>query len=128
VLYSPFRYTDINVNLASGYAYFPPIGYFLRAWLHIDAKEPTFVEEKDGKHSVSIEVATVISDSRSLNHYSKSMKCEIYIKDEDIPSAKKKGFDFSIYLSFKNHSHIREQSFQVPGGSYVPDYMSKKRL
>jgi VWFA-related protein len=130
VLYSPFRYTDINVNLGSSYAYFPSIGYFLRAWMHVDAKNLTFIKAENGEHSVSIEVATVIADSRSMNRYSKGIKCDIYIADEDIPFAKEKGFDFSIYLSFQDHAPLWETNLKILGnyglGSFVPDYMSKK--
>jgi VWFA-related protein len=130
VLYSPFQYTDINVNLAAGYAYFPPAGYFLRAWLHIDANDLTFVEEKNGEHSVSVEVATAISNNRDLNHSSKGIKCDIFIKDKDIPLARNKGFDFNINLSFKNHPPLYEQSLPIRmgdiRGSIVPDYLSKK--
>jgi hypothetical protein len=127
VLYSPFRYTDIHMNLSSGYAYFPlPIGYFLRAWLHVDAQSLTFKKEENGEQSVSIEVATVIADSRSMKRYAKGIKCAIYIADEDIPFAKEKGFDFSIYLSFRDHSPLWETSLNISQGSLVPDYMSKK--
>jgi hypothetical protein len=48
------------------------------------------------------------------------------ITDKNIPSAKKKGFDFSIYMTFQNLSPLYEQSLYIPGGSLVPDYLSKK--
>jgi VWFA-related protein len=130
VLYSPFQNTDINVNLSSSYAYFEPIGYFLRAWLHVDAKSLTFKKEKNGESSVSIEVAAVIADSRSMERYAKGIKCDIFIPDGDIPFAKEQGFDFSIYLSFRDHAPLWETHLIIRSaigeGSFVPDYMGKK--
>jgi hypothetical protein len=125
VLYSPSQYKDINVNLSSSYAFFPPVGYFVRAWLHVDAKNLTFSKEANGEHSISIEVATLISESRSMNKYAKAIKCDIYIKDKDVEFAKKKGFDFSVYLSFRDHAPLWE-SLRFRNASLVPDYLSNE--
>jgi hypothetical protein len=45
----------------------------------MDAEDLAFVDQKNGEHFVSLEVATVISDSRSLRNYSKGIKCDFYI-------------------------------------------------
>jgi VWFA-related protein len=126
-LYSPFRYADLNVNLASGYAYTPGEGYLIRSWLHVDAKGLTFVDKKDGSHQVSIEVASVIGGSRSMDHSSKGLRCDIAIKNEDLPLAEQNGFDFSIDLPFADHQPFYEQNIRLPeGGSVVPDFISKQ--
>jgi VWFA-related protein len=125
-LYSPFRYADLNVNLASGYAYTPGKGYFVRSWLHVDAKDLTFIDKKDGSHQVSMEVATVIGDSRSMSHFSKGLRCDISIKNEDLPLAEQNGFDFNIDLPFADHQPFYEQNIRMPGGSVVPDFISKQ--
>ena len=62
-IFSPFLCDDLTVRLASGYANEPDTGYFLRLWMHLDTKDLTFIDGQDGGSAVSLEIATITTDS-----------------------------------------------------------------
>jgi len=81
---SPFLYNDLTVRLASGYANEPETGYFLRSWMHLDAKDLTFIDEQDGAHAVSLEMAMVTTDIDGLIRDFTIGTLDGYFKNEDL--------------------------------------------
>jgi hypothetical protein len=110
VLNSPFLYTDLDVRLASGYAFIPKFGYFIRTWLHVDAKDLTFVDQKNGEYTLALEVSTIMTDSKSFTRNAKGARYDMTVKSEDLSRIKKNGFDFTIYLKFQEIS-----PYNMPG-------------
>lgn len=130
-VFSPFKYNDLNVSLASGYAHAPKPGYFLRSWLHLDSKDVTFIDEKDGSHSISLQLVTLTADSYGNVQDFKGMQYDFNVKNGDIHLAKKRGLDFDLYLPVKNpgayyvRAAIRDRASGKTGSAYqfqeIPD-------
>jgi hypothetical protein len=107
-IFSPFLYNDLTVRLASGYANKPETGYFLRSWMHLDAKDLTFIDEQDGAHAVSLEMAMVTTDIDGLVKDFKIGTLDGYFRNEDLDRTKKSGVSLDLYLPV-----------QKPGAYYV---------
>jgi hypothetical protein len=136
-IFSPFLYSDLKLDLASGYAYAPKPGYFLRSWLQLEGKELNFTNEPDGMHSLSLELVTMTSNSDGLIQDSKALQYKFKVNDEDLSRIRKEGVDFNIYLPVKNsgdyyvRTAIRDQASGKIGSAYhflqIPD-LKKPRL
>jgi len=96
--FSPLLYTDIKMSLSSGYAHAPTAGYFLRSWMHLDGKELTFRDEKNGGHSLSLELLALTSDSNGRIQDLKSSRYDFDLSDTDIALMMKYGIDLKTYL------------------------------
>ena len=107
-IFSPFLYDDLKVRLASGYAREPEAGYFLRSWIHLDAEDLVFMDEQDGGHAVSLEIATVTTDVNGRIQDSKTGTFDGYIRNEYLQNIERKGISFDLYLPVKK-----------PGAYYV---------
>ena len=134
---SPFRYNDLKLDLASGYAFAPTPGYFLRSWLQLEGKDLNFTNEPDGTHSLSLELVTLTSNADGLVQDSKGLQYKFKVNDEDLSRIRKEGVDFNIYLPVKNsgdyyvRTAIRDQASGKIGSAYqflqIPD-LKKPRL
>jgi VWFA-related protein len=107
-MFSPLLFNDLKISLSSGYAHTPASGYFLRSWLHLAGKDLTFVEEKDGKHSLLLELQTLTSDSIGRIQDKKSVRYDFILNDAEILLITKHGLDLKTYLPVQN-----------PGNYYV---------
>jgi hypothetical protein len=101
-LTSPFLNNDLKVRLASGYAKNPGEGYFVECWIHLDAKDLTFVDEKDGGHSLSLKAAVLTTDIDGSIQDALGRKFEFYVKDENLPQIQENGVSFNLFLPVKN--------------------------
>ena len=106
-MFSPFKYNDLKLNLASGYIDDPQKGYMLRAWLHLDGKRLTF-KGKDRIRSISLEAVAVTSDIKGVVQDSGNMRIAFPVGDEDIQWIREHGLKFSLLLPAKR-----------PGSYYV---------
>ncbi len=97
-IFSPFLYDDLTVRLASGYTSEPETGYLLRSWMHLDSRDLTFIDEQDGGHAVSLELATITTDINGQIQDSKAGIFEGYIRNEYLDRMKKSGFGFNLDL------------------------------
>jgi hypothetical protein len=133
---SPFQYKDLAVDLYSGYAYVPSSGYFLRSWVHVAGNPIGYIDEKDGSHSISLELMLLTSDSYgNINDY-KLLQYDYHLKDADIPWFRENGLDFEAYLPIKKpgtfsvRAAIRDRSSGKIGSAYqfqdIPDLMKHK--
>jgi len=136
-IFSPFRYNDLGVSLASGYAHASKPGYFLRSWLHLEGKDLTFVDEPEGGHSLSIELVTLTADSDGAIQDSKGLQYGFRVNDEELFRIRREGADFDIYLPVKKpgdyyvRAAIRDRASGRIGSAYqflsIPD-LKKRRL
>ncbi len=136
-IFSPFLCDDLTVRLASGYANKPDTGYFLRSWMHLDAKDLTFIDEQDGGSAVSLEIATITTDSYGQIQDSMSGTLDYYVRNEDLDRIGKSGINFDLYLPVKKpgayyvRAAIRDQASGKIGTACqfleIPD-LKKKRL
>jgi hypothetical protein len=134
---SPFLYDELKLALAAGYAHVPKPGYFIRSWLHLNAADLIFLDEKDGGHSLSLEVVTLTADSSGNNQDSRSAEYTFSLKNEDLPRARKEGINFDYYLPVKKPGNyyvraaIKDRASGKIGSAYqfleIPD-LKKGRL
>jgi VWFA-related protein len=107
-MFSPILYSDLKLNLSSGYAHAPASGYFLRSWAHLDGKDLTFTKQENGRNSVSLELLASTSDSTGRIQDTKNFRYDFSLTDADVSEAKKNGIDFKTRLPVQN-----------PGNYYV---------
>ena len=107
-MFSPFRYKDLNVSMASGYAEDFPGGYQLRAWIHLDGQTLGITNEKDGSHSISVEAVAATSDIDGSVQDSASRQLKLALNDAEVDWIRAFGLKFSLSL----HK-------EKPGGYYV---------
>jgi hypothetical protein len=100
-IFSPFQYSDLKVNLASGYVDDPQKGYLLQSWMHLDAKDLSILEGADGSRSISLVAACVTSDINNAIQDSSFRQCDFSIKKENISWVKEHGLTFSLSLPVK---------------------------
>jgi VWFA-related protein len=101
-MFSPILYNDLKLSLSSGYAHAPKSGYFLRSGMHLEGKDLTFIDEKDGRHSLSLELQTSTSDSSGRIQDTKSLQYDFTLSDAGIQQIKQDGFDLKTYLPVQN--------------------------
>jgi VWFA-related protein len=99
---SPFIYNNLELRVSSGYAYAPKPGYFLRSWLHLAGEKLAFIDEKNGGHSLSLEMLTLVADARSLIQDSKMLQYKFLLTDADVSRIRNEGIDLNTYLPVKN--------------------------
>ena len=75
----------LSVNLASGYIDDPQKGYLLQSWLHVNGKDLSIGEAKEGMHSVSLEGVCITSNIDNVIQDSNARRYEYSVKSEDIP-------------------------------------------
>ena len=136
-IFSPFLYEDLKVHLASGYAKDPETGYFLRSWVHLESLDLVFIDEQDGGHAFSLEIATVTTDINGRIHDSKIGTFDGYIQNEYLDGIKRKGISFDLYLPVKEPGAyyvriaVKDRASGKIGTAYrfleIPD-LKKKRL
>jgi VWFA-related protein len=107
-IFSPFRYNGLNINLFAGYFDDPQKGYLLQSWLHLDAKDLSIAEGKDGNPSVSLTALCLTSDINNNIQDTSSQKYDFYFRKADIPWIREHGLKFSLLVPVKN-----------PGAYYV---------
>ena len=128
---SPFRNSDLKLNLASGYINDPQSGYLVRAWLHLDGNHLSFVDEKDGSHSVSLLAMAITSDVNGLVQDSGQMRIGFPVNDRDIRWIRENGLSVSLFLPAKKpgayyvRAAVRDQVSGAIGSAYqfmeIPD-------
>ena len=62
-IFSPFRYADLDVNIAAGYVKDEKTGYLVRSWIHLDPKDVTIAETDDGGASIDLQTVILTSDT-----------------------------------------------------------------
>ena len=100
-LFSPFLHSDINVNLAVGYVKDVRVGYLVRAWIHIDPKDATFVETKNGGAQIALKMICLTSDAEGVSVDTRLEKYVYTIEPEKLDWVKKYGIRFSMLLPVK---------------------------
>jgi VWFA-related protein len=100
-IFSPFRYNDLKVDIASGYIDDQRKGYLLQSWLYVDAKDLSINEAKEGMHSISLEGACITSNIDNIIQDSSTRRYDYYFKNEDLSWIKEHGLRFSLTLPIK---------------------------
>jgi VWFA-related protein len=136
-IYYPFRNSDLDVNLASGYIDDPRKGYLLRYNMHLEGKNLSVVEGKEGNNSIYVDVACITSNMDKFIQDAGNLKYEFRIKNENIPWIREHGLRFSLDLPVKNpgayyvRAAVRDQISGKAGSAYqfidIPN-LTKNRL
>ena len=112
-IYSPFRYVNLNVNMAAGYVKDASAGYFVRTWIHINPEDVKIIETEDGGALVDLELVLLTSDVKGDIHDSRNVKYTFTVKPENktetIAWINKHGVRFSTLLPVKKPGsyHVR---------------------
>jgi VWFA-related protein len=105
---SPFLNNDLDVNQYSGYAYAPKTGFKVKSRLHLDGKNLDLIDQKNGHHTLSLQLSIAAVDAEGITQDSKSFRRQFQIKNEDISQLKILGVDCDLDLPVKG-----------PGGYYI---------
>ena len=104
-IFSPFKYADLDVNIAAGYVKDRKAGYLVRSWIHLDPKDVTITEAEDGGALISLETVILTSD---INGYVQDLKDAKYTfsftqekKFENLAWIQKHGIRFMLLLPVK---------------------------
>jgi VWFA-related protein len=136
-MFSPFRYSDLNVDLNSGYIDTLPGGYRLPTWIHLDGRDLSVVEEGDGGRSVSFEAAASTTDIDGIFQDYSDMKIGFPVDQTDIQKLRENGINFTISIPVKKPGSyyvrvaVMDQASGAKGSAYqfieIPD-LKKSRL
>jgi VWFA-related protein len=129
-MFSPFRYHDLSLNLASGYIQDSQKGYLLRAWLHLDGRRLGFIKEKGG-HSISLEAVATTSDIDGLSQDSGNIRIGFRVNEYEIQWIRENGINFSLSLPTRKagayylRAAVKDQASGAIGSAYqfveIPD-------
>ena len=104
-VFSPFKHTGLDVNIAAGYIKDAKAGYIVRAWIHIDPKDVKIVETEDGGAQIDLETVCLTSDINGHIHDFRHVKYTFGIKpenkSENLAWIRKHGIRFSVLLPVK---------------------------
>jgi VWFA-related protein len=130
-IFSPFRYNNLDINLASGYIHDSRKGYLVKSWLHLDGKDLSIVEDGSGMQSIMLDAACVALDAENVIQDSGSRRYEYILKNEEVSWVKKHGLKFSLTLPIRNpgsyyvRAAIKDQRSGKIGSAYqfieIPD-------
>lgn len=105
--------------------------------MHADGQDLTFTKREDGRHSLSLELETLTSDSNGDIQDSKGFQYDFRLSDADISRIKKAGIDLIAGLPVKNpgdyyvRAASRDRASGKIGSGYqfleIPD-LRKRRL
>lgn len=133
-IFSPFRYTDLDVNLASGFIEDPNAGYLLRSWLHLDAKNVKIAKIEEGD-LVNLEAVCLTSDIDGKVQDARIVKYTFRVKPENLEWVQEHGIRFSMLLPVKNpgsyyvRAAVRDAATGNVGSAYqfvaIPDLKKK---
>jgi VWFA-related protein len=107
-MFSPFRYNDLNVSLASGYVDNLKEGYLLPTWMHLDGRDLSVIKKEDGKFSVSFEAGASTTDIDGLFQDYGDMQIGFQVDEAGIRKLRQDGVNFTVSIPVKK-----------PGGYYV---------
>jgi VWFA-related protein len=121
---SPFMFNDLELRLSSGYAYAPKPGYFLRSWLHLDGKDLTFTDEKNGGHILSLELMTLTAGAGSSVQDSRGQQYRFMLNDAEVSRIRNEGIDLNAYLPVKNPGefYVRAAARDMASGKVGSGY------
>ena len=98
-MFSPFRYKDLDVSMASGYVEDSPKGYQLRAWVRLDGQALGIADETDGSHSISVKAVAATSDIDGNVQDSANRQLKLKLNDADVEWIRAHGLKFSLSLN-----------------------------
>ena len=109
---SPFKYANLEVNMAAGYSRDAKAGYFVRSWIHLDPKDVKIAATEDGGGRIDLEVVCLTSDINGnvydLVEAKYAFNIEPEKKVENTAWIQKHGIRFAMLLPVKK-----------PGSYYV---------
>jgi VWFA-related protein len=104
-LFSPFRFSDLKINLASGYVEDTKTGYLVRSWLHLNLNELNMIKsQKAGEESgytVKLNIYLVTNDVTGAIRDASVMPYEFRILEKNLPYIMESGMRFSLTLPVK---------------------------
>jgi VWFA-related protein len=130
-MFSPFRYSGLNLNLAAAYIDDPESGYILRAWLHLDGQHVDFVREQDGGHSLSLDAVAATCDVDGIVRNSGNKHIGFRVSEKDIEYIRENGVKFSLSIpaekpgAYYVRAAVKDNTSGAIGSSYeyveIPD-------
>jgi VWFA-related protein len=101
-MFSPFRYSDLAVNLNCGYRESPQKGYLLQTRVHLDGRTLGVIDEADGSHSISLDImGATDNNSGELQDAGKSQR-KVRLTDDELSWIREHGIEFPLVIPAKN--------------------------
>ena len=100
-IFSPFQNNNLRINLASGYIADPQKGYLLQSSMHLNGKDLSIAEGKEGNRLMTVEAASVTTDVNNDIKDSSAQRYTFDIKEENLPWIREHGIKFSLKLPVK---------------------------
>ena len=136
-IFSPFQHNDLKISLTSGYIDDPQKGYLLQSAMHLNGKDLSITEGKEGTSLMTVEAASVTTDVNNDIKDSSSQGYKYSLTKEDIPWIREHGIKFSLKLPVKKpgayyvRAAVRDPVSGKTGSAYqyieIPD-LNKHRL
>jgi VWFA-related protein len=136
-VFSPFLYRDLDVNLAAGYIDGAGVGYVLRSWIHLDARNLTLRPKPGEGHFAEVETVILTSDIDGGVHDSRLLRYLFRIPEENVGWVREHGIRFSLLLpvgkpgAYYVRAAVRDIDSGRVGSAYqfieIPD-LTKDRL
>jgi hypothetical protein len=105
--------------------------------MHLDGKNLAFKQEQQGKHSLSLELEALTSDSNGLIRDAKAFHYNFTLSDQDADRIRTNGIDLNSYLPISNpgdfyvRAAVKDMNSGKIGSGYqfleIPD-LSKRQL
>jgi len=115
-IYSPFKSTDLNVNIFSGYVRDKKSGYLVRSWIHLDPEDVKIIETEDGNR-IDLEAVYVSTDINCKIH--DSSQAEFSMSKINAEWVIKYGIRFSMFEPYHSNGvsdcRFSASTFSVSG-------------
>ncbi len=136
-IFSPFQHNDLKINLTSGYIDDSQKGYLLQTFMHLNAKDLSITEGKEGNHLMTVEAASLTTDINNDTKDSNAQRYHFDINEENLAWVREHGIKFSLKLPVKKpgayyvRAAVRDPVSGKTGSAYqyieIPD-LNKHRL
>lgn len=137
-VYPPLFHNDVKISLNAGYANASEPGYLIRARMHAESGNLTFVNEKDGSHSLALDLTTAAVDCKGWIRDLKTLQIGVKLSKEDYVHAQAEGIDLEICMLVRTsggyyvHASLQDRVSGKSGTAYqyleVPQEKNRRLL
>jgi VWFA-related protein len=99
-LISPFQHNDLLIHLTAGFIEDPKKGYLLKAWMHLNGSQVSFIEENN-ETFIKLNTSAVTTDVSGIIQDAGRETYTIKVKREQLAFIREHGISFSMEIAAK---------------------------
>jgi hypothetical protein len=99
-LVSPFQHNDLLIHLTAGFIEDPKKGYLLKAWMHLDGRQVSFIEENN-ETRITLNTSAVTTDVSGIVRDAGRETYSIKVNKEQLAYIRENGISFSMEIAAK---------------------------